>query len=233
MSAILLFTISAEPDKHFTPVWSGNGFDQMNFYALSASLDGADLQPGDEIGIFDGTYCVGSGKLTQILNGINYLEIRVSADDPTTPETDGYISGHNATFKIWDASAHNEISSVQITYETGSNNIFSSGASSWYHISGVSLVNQEITLSNGWSIFSLYVTPGNINMQQVVQPLIDAGTLVKVQNEGGAALEKIPGTSTWVNNIGNWSNTEGYKIRVNALSSLIVSGVPIASPAHC
>ena len=44
--------------QHFIPVWTGNGVDHMNFYALSATLDDIDLQPGDEIAVFDGDYCV-------------------------------------------------------------------------------------------------------------------------------------------------------------------------------
>jgi hypothetical protein len=225
-----VFTISVPSGTHFVPDWTGNGMDHMNFYALTATLDGTDLQPGDEIGIFDGTNCVGSGVLTQVLNGAIYLEIRVSRDDPATGETDGYTVGHTATFKIWDASALKEITAVQITYETGSNDIFDIGASSWYHIAGLSVVDQVINLTQNWNIFSLYVTPGNPDMLQVLKPLIDGGYLVKVQNEAGAALEQIPGTSTWVNNIGNWSNTEGYKIKVNASTPLTVTGMPITNP---
>ena len=41
--------------------------EHMNFYALTATLDGSDLQPGDAIGIFDGDICVGIGVLTEIL----------------------------------------------------------------------------------------------------------------------------------------------------------------------
>ncbi len=70
-------------DIHFVPVWwPGNGTDHMNFYALTAKLDGVDLQPGDEIGIFDGDICVGVGVLTEVLNGSNYLSCIVSKDDP-------------------------------------------------------------------------------------------------------------------------------------------------------
>ena len=228
------FSISIEEGNHFTPIWGGNGFDHMNFYALTATLDGTDLQPGDEIGIFDGTLCVGSGMLTQVLNGTNYLEIRVSADDPSTPQTDGYTSGHSASFRLWDVSEQKEIQSVTITYEEDQfgnpyNNIFTPGASCWYHIDGVGMVEQMIPLSGGWNILSLNVIPDNIDMMHIVQPLIDAGALVKVQDEKGAALELIPG-GPWNNNIGDWSIGEGYKIRVNTSIDLIVTGTPITGP---
>ena len=229
------FTISIETGQHFIPVWGGNGLDHMNFYALSAQLDGIDLQPGDEIGIFDGNICVGVGVLTEVLNGGKYLEIRASRDDQETPETDGYTSGHSATFKLWKVSDQKEITANQVTYENDLQgnpytNIFNPGASCWYHINWISNVTQEVPLLNGWNIFSLNVTPENISMLQILQPLIDAGNLVKVQDEGGNAIEVIPGTSTWLDNIGNWRNTEGYKIRVNSTTALNVDGVLITNP---
>ena len=89
---------------------------------------------------------------------------------------------------------------------------------------------QSINLNAGWNIFSLYVIPDDISMMHIVQPLIDAGILVKVQNETGAAIEYIPALGIWIDNIGNWSTTEGYKIRVNQSTNLAVSGTPISEP---
>jgi ligand-binding sensor domain-containing protein len=216
---------------HFSKVWSGNGMDHMNFYALSAKIDGADMQPGDEIGIFDGSVCVGSGVMTQTLNGSNFLEIRVSRDDPSTTEKDGYTPGNAATFKLWDASAQQEISTYDIIYITGSNT-YEIGASTWYQIGGYTKVDQQIPLLNGWNIFSLYVTPDNPAMMNIVQPLINEGSLVKVQNEAGGAIEAIPGLGLWIDNIGNWRNTEGYKIRVNKTTSLTAHGLPVKDPVN-
>ncbi|MBN1790233.1 MAG: T9SS type A sorting domain-containing protein [Bacteroidales bacterium] len=89
---------------------------------------------------------------------------------------------------------------------------------------------QEILLQNGWNIFSLHVYPDNANMLSILQPLIDEGILVKVQDETGAAIEIIPGSGTWLNNIGDWTVTEGYKIRLNAPSILSVAGQPATQP---
>ena len=91
-------------------------------------------------------------------------------------------------------------------------------------------IDQEILLQNGWNILSLHVTPENANMLSILQPLIDEGILVKVQNETGAAVEQIPGSGTWFNNIGNWMVTEGYKIRLSAPSNLTVTGQPVTQP---
>ena len=219
---------------HFKPVWSGNGNDHMNFYARSAKNNGIDLQPGDEIGIFDGLVCVGAGVLTKVLDGgNNYLEMKVSRDNSLISGQDGYITDHKATFKLWNAAKQSEISTVNITYISGDNNFFA-GASTSFNIGGFSIINQKISLLKGWNIFSLYVTPERHDMLEVVKPLITAGKLVKVQDETGQSLEFMPSTPTtpsaWVNNIDDWCQTEGYKIRVNDSTSLIVDGLPIYQP---
>ena len=64
-----VFSIVSSLEQHFIPVWSNNGYEHMNFYAATAKIDNADLQPGDEIGIFDGNACVGMGIITQVLDG--------------------------------------------------------------------------------------------------------------------------------------------------------------------
>jgi Leucine-rich repeat (LRR) protein/N-acetylneuraminic acid mutarotase len=208
---------------HFQKVWNGNGQDHMNFYATAAGIEGIPMQPGDEIGIFDGNICVGNGMLTEVLNGTNYFEIKVSRDDISTPEIDGYTAGHSATFRLWNASEQIELSTMEINFLSG-DNVFDAGASSWYEIGGYVIVDQIVTLQNGWNIFSLYVTPDNTAMINILQPLISQGSLVKVQNESGAAIEKLPVIGGWLDNIHNWGNTEGYKIRVNTATSLTVTG---------
>ena len=220
---------SITPQNHFSTVWTGNGHDHMNFYATLANIDGVPMQPGDEIGIFDGEYCVGAGVLTEVLNGTNFFEIRVSRDEPATPEIDGYTIGHPAAFRLWDASEQREITAYDIIYTSG-DNLFDIGISTWYQINGTVVVDQVIPLLNGWNIFSLHVTPDNASMMNIVQPLINEGSLVKIQNESGAAIEPIPGLGTWLDNIGNWSSTEGYKIRVNTTTNLTVTGRPITQP---
>ena len=115
-------------NTHFVPAWwPGNGTEHMNLYALTAKLDNHDLQPGDEIGIFDGGLCVGVGVLTKVLNGTGYIAIAVSKDDADTPEKDGYSEGNNIIFKVWDSDTGSEVNSVEATYVSGQG-IFSAGA---------------------------------------------------------------------------------------------------------
>ncbi|MBN1790231.1 MAG: T9SS type A sorting domain-containing protein [Bacteroidales bacterium] len=218
------------PETHFVPVWTGNGQDHMNFYATSATIEGIPMQPGDEIGIFDGDACVGTGVLTLVIDDINYFEIRVSRDEPTTPEKDGYTAGNTASFRLWDDSEQREIANCNVTYTSGTN-VFDIGATTWYEINGYLTVNQEISLTNGWNVFSLFVTPDDTSMMGILQPLINEGSLMKVQNESGAAIEQMPG-GAWLDNIHYWRRTEGYKIRVNASTTLSVTGRPLSQPVN-
>ena len=67
-------------------------------------------------------------------------------------------------------------------------------------------------------------------MQTIVDPLITSGMLVKVQDETGRALERLAGSGTWINQIGQMNPTEGYKVRVNENTALQVTGQPVAMP---
>jgi len=214
----------------FTPVWwPGNGIDHMNLYALTATLDGLDLQPGDEIGIFDGTVCVGAGVINTVLTGSNYLSLIVSRDDPDTPEIDGYITGNPIIFKIWDSSESTEITYVEADYVSGQGQ-FLPGGSSTFNLSGINPISQTILLDAGWNILSFPAEPDDMSMLSIVDPLITEGKLIKVQDESGNAIEELPFPIGWVDNIGSMSMTEGYKIKVTENTSLDITGKPAESP---
>jgi hypothetical protein len=72
----------------------------------------------------------------------------------------------------------------------------------------------NIPLSGGWNIISF---PGeeSVDAMQIVQPLIDAGILVKVQDEAGNSIEYW-NKHGWLNGIGNFKPGEGYIIQVKS-----------------
>jgi uncharacterized repeat protein (TIGR02543 family) len=90
--------------------------------------------------------------------------------------------------------------------------------------------SQTIPLTSGWNIMSFYVTPPNPDLSVILAPLVSEGSLDKVQDEAGKAFENVAGIG-WVNEIGNWSPTEGYKIRVNTNTQLDLSGDVISLPS--
>jgi hypothetical protein len=216
--------------EHFVAAWwQTNGLDHMNLYALAATLDGTALQPGDEIGVFDGDVCVGVGVLTEVLTGSNYLQCIVSLDDPGTPEKDGYTMGNAITFKVWDTSANIEVGNVQAEFISGEG-IFTQGATATFNLTAQNIVEQQITLLTNWNILSFAVLPENLSMRTIVDPLIIGGILIKVQDEQGNAIERLADPIGWIDNIGQLSITEGYKIKVTENSLLIITGQPITLP---
>lgn len=72
----------------------------------------------------------------------------------------------------------------------------------------------SIPLSNGWNSIS-YPYHTIQSAMSLLQHLIDANQLVKVQDETGAAIEKSIG-GDWLDNIVNLLPGEGYDIFVNA-----------------
>ena len=100
-------TLSSAYSKHFKPIWEGNGLDHMNIYIYQTQNQESSLKQGDEIGIFDGSYCVGSGVIKD--PGDRRQSIVVSVDDPTTQDIDGFITGNDLSLKIWRSVTNAEV----------------------------------------------------------------------------------------------------------------------------
>ena len=110
--------------NHFVPVYSGNAYLAMNIYVTSMSLSGGgSFKANDEIGIFDGDVCVGAYVLSEPIDHL--ISTIASTDDPTTTEIDGFIPGHEISYKFWLSSESKEIIDYLAVYSTGSG-IFSS-----------------------------------------------------------------------------------------------------------
>lgn len=92
------------------------------------------------------------------------------------------------------------------------------------------IVTQSIPLTAGWNIFSLNVVPGDLNLKNIVQPLIDSGKLVKVMNEAGQSIENWGVFGGWYNQIGSMKQTEGYMINVATDAMLTTSGIRVQLP---
>ena len=218
--------------NHFIPVWTGNGVDHMNINIYSAKLDGVELEAGDEIGIFDGTICVGVGTLTEPITSLNTLDIAVSKNDGTG---NGYTSGNSITFKLFDSSQNLEMTNVTAIYSNtdpswSNDGKFAIGATAFAELSGLTKVNQEITLNTGWNIISANVIPSNLNLKDIFQSLIDAGKLKKVMDEAGKTIENFGAFGGWKNNIGNLNPAKGYKVNVLSTSTLSLEGTPVSLP---
>ncbi len=212
--------------SHFSPVYSGNPYMAMNFYITAATIDGVSLSIGDEIGIFDGNVCVGAGVVTGSFDP--YLDMVASTDDPTTTEKDGFTAGQPISYRLWDKDQSLEISSVQPSYSTGDGN-FASQGTAVLSLAGSLSISQNLNLEQGWNIVSFYAIPGNVDMLNIFQELTGNGSLIKIQDETGNAVENVTGIG-WVNNIDNLAVTEGYYVKVTAAQTLNIEGSAITLP---
>jgi len=219
--------VGLEGTTHFIPVYPGNGYNNMTFFIGSATIDDLNMEQGDEIGIFDGDICVGAGVLISEIPPI--FQMVASADDPTTGDIDGFTDGNPIIYRLWDASEITEITYVLPTYTLG-DGTFSQLGTAMVDLEGFGYVEQTIGLLAGWNMISFYNEPDNMDIQAIMQTLIDAGELFKVQDEGGLALVELPPPIGWYNGIGDMATTEGYYIKVLANTQLYTIGSLVALP---
>ncbi len=105
-------SVSPNPKSNQQVIASSNHFTFTRYthWSYPVYIDTIDqeqcpMEPGDEIGIFDGDLCVGA----EIYNGEFPLLVTCWEDDKATPmELDGYIDGHTMTFIWYDVSENSE-----------------------------------------------------------------------------------------------------------------------------
>lgn len=216
---------------HFTKNWSGNPYLPMNIYITSAKIENLSLKTGDEIAVFSNGNCVGAIRLNDSIPQNGFIQVIVSMDDPTTNEVDGFIPNDTIIYKFWNSNTQQEVELVNASYTQGTGR-FVQQASAVVDLNGYLYLTQSIGLTGGWNIISLNVQPNDFNMLNIFNPLIASNILIKVQDETGNAIEKLPQPIGWINNIGNWNPTEGYytKIQPNSSASLITTGIKISLP---
>jgi hypothetical protein len=81
----------------------------------------------------------------------------------------------------------------------------------------------NVGLLTGWNIIS-YPELTAKSAMTILQPLINAGVLLKVQDEAGSAIE-MDIFGNWINNIGNFEAGEGYYVKVSGASSISYTGL--------
>ncbi len=219
--------------QHFHTVWEGTlGQDHMNINIIGAKLDEFELEPGDEIGVFDGDLCVGYGKLTKTIDQQNILNIKVSRDDGLG---NGFTAGHDVKYTIWDCSAGLEYDVRDIQcFNTEFNSVtclpFESGGTAFVELSAFSEICQTLRFNAGWNIFSIPGISGTPIMETIFQPMMESNSLVKIQDEAGNSLENLGIYGGWKSSIEEIAPSEGYKIKVNNNPSLEVCYAPVSFP---
>jgi len=111
----LSFVTNLANAQHFN-FGGGNAADPVwTLYIAEATLDGTDLEAGDEIGVFDGDILVGAMLLTQVCTPDNVFENSLAAFK-TLNSGPGYTVGNSVLYKCWDASEDIEVENASIFY---------------------------------------------------------------------------------------------------------------------
>ena len=79
-------------------------------------------------------------------------------------------------------------------------------------------VSQSISLVEGWSMWSTYISPENGNMESVFTNIVDDLTIVK--DEGGNVYWPAFG----LNSIGSLEIGNGYQVKMSSANTLVVEG---------
>jgi hypothetical protein len=108
---------------HFTNVFQGNGTDHMNVSLVDLQASG--LQVGDEIGVFDGIYCVGSATIGSDQMKSGSISIPTSANEGTGTLVNGFSVGNQIGLQLYRGNQ-----SYKLAMETlaGSNSFEKNGS---------------------------------------------------------------------------------------------------------
>jgi hypothetical protein len=137
---VLTGNSSSSTLPYFPKIYSGSGVDHMNINLVSLKLTG--LAPGDEVGVFDGTYCVGSKVIDENIWEENSMSIPSSANELTPGNPNGFTEGNKITLKVYRAGT------VYLLYFQTVNNsddIFEKGGSMFALV--------DVSRSTGQNIF--------------------------------------------------------------------------------
>ncbi|MBI9039675.1 MAG: hypothetical protein JEY97_16210 [Bacteroidales bacterium] len=215
--------------QHFPFEGGGTGL-IWQIYFQGITLDGIDLEAGDEMAIFDGDVIVGVFYLTQVCSPENVFDNALTACGPGAlpPPANGYTPGNPVFYKCWDASEGFEGSVFTAEYfdpygGAWTENIFPEGDGQ-YSMAEICFYSesneQQIELSEGYSFISSRIMAENPDMQDILQN--NLANLEFVRNSAGLMLRKIG--PIWVNSIGDWVNTEGYLFKMSTADNLIITG---------
>lgn len=95
-------------------------------------------------------------------------------------------------------------------------------------LSVVDFFTHTINLEKGWNIFSTYLFPSNSNFRNILENLENQNKLISVQDEKDNLY--LNENNKWINGIGEIKETEGYKIRLNSVGELKITGQPVNLP---
>jgi len=229
LSTNITFTVNGlvQNKNHFNEIHGNPTENTWTIYLASATLDGINLQPEDEIALFDNDIIVGSYKLSNVLAPTNQFSNFLTAWS-TLEDSQGYNPGQKYHFKCWIMSTEKEWSQYSIIFKNSSEvdsysgNVFPTEDAlySVIELNFLSTSTQEIPLKIGYQLVSSYIQPIKPQLNSIFENILPHLEFVK--DSKANFFRKIG--PTIVNNIGSWNITEGYLIKMNDTKFLNLEG---------
>jgi len=180
------------------------------------TINGIPIENGDWIGTFYdsvGTLvCAGSLLWEGITNSITAWGADIGDD--------GFVVGEVLKWKIWDASEETEfqaIASYDQTTFPNTNTYSNQGISGIESLNAFS--NQTLDLPSGWSIFSTYILPNELNIDSVFVTISQDIIMIK----SGNGLVYWP--EYFINNIVDMIAGQGYLVKMLNAQTIDVEGI--------
>lgn len=187
----------------------------------SIDLDGMSIEIGDALGVFflddnSDLQCAGYVTWTGENNAI-----AAQGDDSTTDEIDGFISGENFVWMVWDNSEEMALM-ANASYQDNMPNQGSfvvNGISAISSLNSVPAVTEQLLeLPEGWSNFSVYMLADNMDLAYCLSSIVENVVIAK-DNEGSAYLPDFN-----FNGVGDVEIGQGYQVKLTNESSILMPG---------
>jgi hypothetical protein len=159
--------------------------------------------------------CAGSAEITPDVT----VQIAAMGDDTTTDEVDGLVAGEPFLWMI--ADCYGNVFAANATYAQDGQESYLANA-----ISEVTAITeapagpseQELSFASGWSMFSTYLIPADLDLANLLTPIVDQVIIAK-DYLGAAYLPE------WnFNGIGDLTLGQGYQIKTTQTTGVIVTG---------
>jgi len=147
------------------------------------------------------------------------VQIAAMGDDTTTEEVDGLSAGGDLVWMIWNCDAGESVNATA-TYTGGPETYTTNGLTFVDAIAGVPAGPscQTLDIPAGWSMFSTYMIAADMDLANVLAPIVD-NVIIAKNNAGSAYLVE------WAfNGVGDLVVGQGYQIKTDAAVSLEICG---------
>lgn len=213
---------------------SGNTFEPVwTVFLQTVTLDGEPVEANDEIAVYDGNTIVGVYHVDGELGAGNATNQDLTAYAELNNGIDGFIAGNDYKFKLYDASENEVIVTPVVTLDDHNDNaayegtVFPSGDAPYSFAKLEFFAEETITLQleEGYQIVSSRVQAEDMDMDELIIGSGIRPDLIYFKDELAEKYFKTAGS--WVNNIDDWENTEGYLVKMDNDATFTMTGTPV------